>query len=284
MRVPAKINLWLEVIRKRSDGYHELASLMLPIDVCDRVELELRDGEGITLECDHPHVPKDSRNLAWLAAELLLEAAGISRGVQIRIGKRIPVGAGLGGGSSNAGAVLVGLNQLLGEPLSMGQLGTLAVRLGADVPFFLRQRPALAKGVGEVLQTVQGVPAYPLVLIKPSLMVSTRWVYQSLKLTRGESRIKVSNLMARPWKPQEVMENDLETVTLNEYPLLAQMKEWLLAQGALGALMSGSGPTVFGVFPDRSHAQSIGVLAREKWKDCWVAVSQVLTGPALGQT
>lgn len=283
MQVPAKINLWLEVIRKREDGYHDLCSLMLPIGVYDRIELELRKGEGISLMCNHALVPNDSRNLAWMAAEHFLETAGVETGVWVGIEKNIPVGAGLGGGSADAGAVLLGLNRLLGEPLSLEQLQTLALRLGADVPFFLFNKPALAQGIGEKLQPVEGLPDYPLVLVKPPLTVATGWVYRSLKLTRGESRIKLSRLLAYPWQLLDVMENDLESVTLIEYPLLVQIKEWLLAQGALGALMSGSGPTVFGVFSDVKHAARVEALARKKWQECWIAAVQAYGSSAAGQ-
>jgi len=281
--VPAKINLWLEVIRKREDGYHELSSLMLPIGIHDRIELALRSGEGISLRCDHALVPNDSRNLAWRAAEKLLTAAGVKTGVDIGIEKNIPVSAGLGGGSADAGAVLLGLNGLLGKPLSREQLQTLASSLGADVPFFLFTQPALATGIGEKLQRVEGLPDYPLVLVKPPLMVATRWVYQSLKLTRGVSRIRLTRLLARPWRLLDVMENDLETVTLSEYPLLVRIKEWLLAQGALGALMSGSGPTVFGVFSEERDAEKVEVLAKEKWLECWVAATRSYGAYAAGQ-
>lgn len=283
VNVPAKINLWLEVVRKRDDGYHELSSLMLPIGVYDLLELELRSGKGIGLRCSHRLVPSDSRNLAWKAAERFLAAANMDMGIDIEIEKRIPVGAGLGGGSADAGAVLLGLNELLGEPLSVEQLQTLATSLGADVPFFLYKQPALATGIGEKLERVAGLPDYPLVLVKPPLTVATRRIYQSLKLTRGESRIRLSGLLARPWRLLDVMENDLETVTLSEYPLLVQIKEWLLAQGALGALMSGSGPTVFGVFFDKKDAERVEALAREKWRKCWVVATEALCASAAGQ-
>jgi 4-diphosphocytidyl-2-C-methyl-D-erythritol kinase len=211
-----------------------------------------------------------------------MEASGARRALHIDIAKQIPVGAGLGGGSANAGAVLLAVNRLLGEPLNVEELHRIAWRLGADVPFFLQQRPALATGIGEHLEGVDGLPPYPLVLMKPALSVSTRWVYQSLKLTRGGSRIKVDRLLTSPWCVQEFMENDLESVTLQEFPVLAQMKEWLMAQGALGALMSGSGPTVFGVFPDRDHAQRVAEMGGEKWAGCWVSAAEVLSGFAAG--
>ena len=143
--------------------------------------------------------------------------------------------------------------------------------------------PALATGIGEKLCRVDGLPDYPLVLIKPPVSVSTRWVYQSLKLTRGESRIRLRPFMARPWQLLEVMENDLETVTLTQYPILDHIKEWLLENGAAGALMSGSGPTVFGVFREASQAERIGGLAERRWQQCWVAVTTVLGRATVGR-
>ncbi len=189
--VPAKINLWLEVVRKRADGYHDLSSLMLPVAIYDWLELETCDRGGISLECDEPAVPSDRRNLAWRAAEQFLDAVGSQTGVHIRLTKKIPVAAGLGGGSADAAAVLLALNSIHRNSLAMPQLELLGRSLGADVPFFLHQRPALATGIGENLYPVDGLPEYPLVLIKPPLTVSTRWVYQTLKLTRGESRISI---------------------------------------------------------------------------------------------
>lgn len=272
--VPAKVNLWLEVIRKRDDGYHDLSSLMLPVGIYDCLELESHNRNRISLECDDPAVPSNESNLAWRAAEIFLSEVKSGIGVHIRIIKNIPVAAGLGGGSADAGAVLLALNNIHDNCLELRQLESLALGLGADVPFFLYQRPALATGIGEKLRSVDGLPAYPLVLVKPPLTVSTRWVYQSLKLTREKSRIRLQTFMARPWQLPEVMENDLETVTITKYPILAQIKRWFLENGAVGALMSGSGPTVFGVFRERSQAEDIHALAELRWSECWVAVAQ----------
>jgi 4-diphosphocytidyl-2-C-methyl-D-erythritol kinase len=274
--VPAKINLWLEVIRKREDGYHDLSSLMLPVGIYDTLELESCEGEGIHLECSNPAVPADASNLAWRAAEAFWGAVRVGGGVHIRIRKQIPVAAGLGGGSADAAAVLLALNRMHGNGLAPPRLVAMAHSLGADVPFFLYQRPALATGIGEQLDPVEGLPDYPLVMVKPPLEVSTRWVYESLKLTRGESRIRLRTLLARPWQLLEVMENDLESVTLTQYPALDQIKQWFIGKGAVGALMSGSGPTVFGVFRQRNEAAEIGVQAVQRWPECWVGVASTL--------
>jgi len=275
VRVPAKINLWLEVIRKRDDGYHDLSSLMLPVGIYDFLELKPHVRGGIHLECDDPAVPSDEGNLAWRAAASYLSAVGSGIGIHIRLFKHIPVAAGLGGGSADAAAVLLALNSMHQDRLPMSGLEVLARKLGADVPFFLHQHPALATGIGEKLCRVESVPDYPLILIKPPLTVSTRWVYNSLKLTRGQSQIKLQAFLDQPWRLHQVMENDLESVTVAGYPVLGDVKEWLLQNGARGALMSGSGPTVFGVFPSKGHAERVGGLARQRWPECWVAVAQV---------
>jgi 4-diphosphocytidyl-2-C-methyl-D-erythritol kinase len=274
--IPAKINLWLEVVGKREDGYHELSSLMLPIGVFDRLELELAPEEGISLDCGYPELPADDTNLAWKAARLFLDTAGMSSGVHIRLGKGIPVGAGLGGGSADAAGALTGLNELAGRPLDAETLHSLARKLGADVAFFLYRRPALATGIGEKLQHVKGLPSYPLVLVKPPLHVSTRSVYQSLSLTRDGSHISIGRLLGRPWALEQVLINDLETVTISQVPVISEIKKWLLGHGAIGALMSGSGPTVFGVFGEPDVARAVAAKAREVWSDCWVTASETL--------
>lgn len=279
--VPAKVNLWLEIIRRRDDGYHDLSSLMLPIGIYDYLELAFCKGNGISLECDEPGVPADGNNLAWRAAEVFLRTIGSKDGVHIRIAKNIPVAAGLGGGSANAAAVLLALNRMYMNSLPMPELESLGHKLGADVPFFLFQRPALATGIGEKLCSVEGLPDYPLVLVKPRISVSTRWVYQSLKLTRGESRISLYNFVERPWQLLEVMQNDLETVTLTKYPVLGEIKQWLLDQGAIGALMSGSGPTVFGVFGEKRLAEQVGALAKHRWPQFWISVAQTQGSAAI---
>ncbi len=276
VRAPAKINLWLEIVGKRADGYHDLSSLMLPIGVYDDLELRLQ-GEGISMECSHPDVPADAGNLAWRAAEsYFARVPGPRTGVHIRLTKNIPVGAGLGGGSADAGAVLLALDALSPSPLPPGELHGLASKLGADVPFFLIQRPCLATGIGEKLEAVDGLPNYSLLLIKPPVMVSTGWAYKNLKLTRGGSYIKIESLLRNPWDLQPHMVNDLETVTLAEYPMLARIKAWISGNGAVATLMSGSGPTVFGIFRDRGECERAGTLARKAWSDCWVGVTEVL--------
>lgn len=274
----AKINLWLEVLRKRPDGYHDLSTLMLPVGIRDRLDIEMCS-QGLELRCDHPEVPKDARNLVWRAAEAFFRRSGWRIGLRLHLMKGIPVGAGLGGGSADAAALLNVLNAAAPEPLPPEALHALARTLGADVAFFLQGRPALATGVGDRLQPVSGVPQYPLLLIKPPYGVPTAWAYGSLKLTRGESRIKIHTLLASPLNPASCLENDLEEVVAKAYPDIAVIKEWLLRNGAVGALMTGSGPTVFGIFEAVDHARAVAERIPAAWGRCWWAVTTTLNGP-----
>jgi len=275
--VPAKINLWLEVIRKRQDGYHDISSLMLPISVFDNISIDVRPGgRHISITCDSPEIPSDERNLAWRAADLYLKSSSSTAGMKIHLEKHIPWGAGLGGGSSDAGGVLVALNSFFENAVPPGDLQRLALSLGADVPFFLHSKPALATGIGEKLQFAGKVPDYPLLLIKPPLTVPTGWVYQSLKLTKGLPQIKLNSLSEHPWQLQHLIENDLESVTVTRFPVIAELKRWLICQGALAASMSGSGPTVFGIFRTAQAAEDAEIIAKKNWPDCWVHTAEVI--------
>ncbi len=279
-RMPAKINLWLEVLGKREDGYHDLSSLMLPIGVYDELAVRLIDQMPIRVSCDHPDVPLDERNLAWRAASSLLKHVGARQGVEIRIEKAIPVGAGLGGGSADAAGVLLALDRCLGTRIPGEELHALARGLGADVPFFLYRRPALAQGIGDVLEWVDGIPSYPVLCIKPPIMVSTGWVYGSLKLTTPKLSTRLDRLRGQPWRIADLLANDLESVTLDAHPLLREIKDWLLDNRALGALMSGSGPTIFGVFREEEALRHACEAAGRVWTDCWVAATRSLGAPA----
>lgn len=253
------------------------SSLMLPISVFDDISIDLRPGGGrISITCDSPEIPSDDRNLAWRAADLYVKSSNWKAGMTIHLEKHIPWGAGLGGGSSDAGGVLVALNSFSENALPMGDLERLALSLGADVPFFLHSRPALATGIGEKLQFADKAPDYPLLLIKPPVTVPTGWVYQSLKLTKGLPRIRLDSLSEHPWQLQHLIENDLESVTVPRFPIIAELKRWLIGQGALGASMSGSGPTVFGIFRTAQAAEDAEIIARKNWPDCWVHTAEVI--------
>jgi len=266
---PAKINLCLRVLRRRPDGYHEIESVMQKLAVADLLSLRLQN-EGIVLECSDPDLPVGEENLVWRAAWLFLEHIGSSGGVGIRLDKRIPIAAGLGGGSSDAAAVLVALNRLFASGLSEDQLAELGVKLGADVPFFVRSAPAsLALGIGERLLPVAGLASGYVLLVNPGFAVSTRWVYENLALTSGGNPyILAPNsgaLTSGNSGPASfdfnaastaVFVNDLEAVTIARHPVIAEIKQALLGYGARVAMMSGSGPTVFGCFQHLSEAQT----------------------------
>ena len=286
---PAKINLFLIVTGKRPDGYHELVTLMCPITLTDTVTVKLTHRE-ITVSCADPDVPEDETNLAHQATRLFLacwtkEKQGRRFGAHIAIEKRIPVAAGLGGGSSNAATVLLALNRFHGKPYTRQELGAMALNLGADVPFFIFQRPAIATGIGEALQSVTGVlQAYSIILVHPSIRISTANVYQNLnlRLTKCQQQLKNLNLRIQdelerilPGEIEEYLCNDLETVTAIRYPAVEEIKQTLLSLGANGALMSGSGPTVFGLFKDKKAARNVfrHLVRKYSWNvfqvECW---------------
>lgn len=254
---PAKVNLFLKVLGKRPDGYHELATLMQPVSLFDELEISVSDGEGVAVVTDSAEAPGGEENLASRAARTFIQATAMRRRVEISLRKVIPVGAGLGGGSSDAATVLMALNEMTGIWLPDGALMEMAARLGSDVPFFILKGPALAGGRGEKLKRVR-LPELHYVLINPGFHVSTAWVYSSLGLTK---EIENNNLLYSyevPASPEGVaaaLANDLEAVTEGQYPGISGLKEKLKGAGALGALMSGSGPTVFGVFRSRDEAQ-----------------------------
>jgi len=258
---PAKVNLHLRVLGKRQDGYHEILTLMQPVGPCDELHLEL-GGRGVRLECAGAQRPLDEGNLAYRAAKLLLETTGMLHGVSILLEKRIPIGAGLGGGSSDAAGVLRGLNQMLGNPVSEQELSELAAGLGADVPFFLHRGPALARGIGERLQAVRLGVALHYIIWFPGWPVSTRWVYENLDLglTSGLKQFTIPQLIDRFEDIIALLHNDLETVTAHHHPWVERAEARLREVGAEGTLMSGSGPTVFGLFRERGAAQ--GALQR----------------------
>jgi len=252
---PAKINLFLQVTGKRPDGYHDLFSLMCCVSLCDTVFLQF-DTDKIVIESSHPNLPLDETNLAHKAAALFFKTLGVSDGVKITIEKNIPVAAGLGGGSSNAASVLRGLNHHYGYPFSRDQLSALGLSLGADVPFLLYQKPALASGVGEKLEAYTAQLPNHVIIVYPGFRVSTAVVFQNLnlRLTKCKKKITKPSLKKTGYNVSLHLCNDLEAVTVSKYPEIKLVKEQLVKQGALGALMSGSGPTVFGLFSDQEKA------------------------------
>ncbi|MEW6657519.1 MAG: 4-(cytidine 5'-diphospho)-2-C-methyl-D-erythritol kinase [Thermodesulfobacteriota bacterium] len=272
---PAKVNLYLRVLGRRADGYHDLLSIMQPLSLADELLISPAP-PGIFLDCDQPEIPLGPGNLVWQAALAFQRATDRKVGAHFALKKRIPTAAGLGGGSSDAAATLLALNTLAGEPLKAEALHTLAAGLGADVPFFLGLSPAVARGIGDRLSPVQ-LPAYWYLLINPGVRVSTRWVYESLDLD-SLKRYKV--LEEGGWDPEQPaawIHNDLESVTLKKYPQLGEMLETLGRLGALARGMSGSGPTLFGLFPTLEAARQAGRELRGAFPG-WMALARGLTG------
>jgi len=252
---PAKINLFLKVIGKRPDGYHEIITLLSRIGLFDTVVLAF-EKPVISVECAHPNVPEDKSNLAHRAASLFLDALSINDGVAIFIDKVIPVAAGLGGGSSNAASVLMGLNQHYGLPLTVKKLTEIAVKVGTDVPFFLFRHSAIASGIGDHLDAYEDLPPLSVVLVRPAFEVSTAWVYKNLNLglTNCEKSFKYRYFEEDFSKAKDLLCNDLEQVTIRQFPEIRIVKQALIDLGAKTALMSGSGPSIFGLFEDAHQA------------------------------
>ena len=260
-KAPAKLNLRLKVTGRRPDGYHELVSLMVPVDICDVLEFQVMP-EKVELIWEGLPVPVDENNLVIRAAEAFLVRSGLKGGVFARVTKNIPVAAGMGGGSSDAAATLLCLNHLWSGPLTLETLRELALQLGADVPFFLEPKPSIARGIGEVLEPIVRWPELWYLIVTPRFQVSTAWVYGNLRLglTLNEyGRIK-DQLGKESLVISQFLDNDLESVTSAKFPMLVRIKKTLLDAGAEGALMTGSGPSVFGVFSSRKQAEQ----AREK--------------------
>jgi len=267
MLAPAKLNLLLRITGQRADGYHELVSIFVPVGLYDTLKIS-KLGRGLEVYWSGRELPKGQDNLVNRAAVSFFEKTGIRKGAKIMAVKKIPLASGLGGGSSDAAATLKGLNQLWGNPLSNGDLKGVALSLGADVPFFLLQRPAIARGIGEILQPIRDFPSFWYVIVSPNLMVSTAWAYETIKfkLTNEEIQNIIKNSKKAISNISELLSNDLERVTLGKYPFLYSIKDTLIRLGARGALMSGSGPSLFGVFDSAKKAHEAGKILARQWK------------------
>jgi 4-diphosphocytidyl-2-C-methyl-D-erythritol kinase len=278
-----KVNLLLNILRKREDGFHELETVMHPIRVYDRISFA-RGRQGVELRCSEPALPTDSRNLVYRAAQLFLETSKIREGVRLELDKKIPLAAGLGGGSSNAASTLIGLNELFEKPLNDSQLETLAAGLGSDVPFFLQDKPALATGRGEKIRPLGGFPCLQgaaFVLIHPGFGIATAWAYQQLARFPGA-------LHGRAGRAQQLVSglesgdlenagaefyNSLEAPALEKYPVLVLFQEFLRSNGASAALMSGSGSTTFAVTRTLTAAEELAEKFKGKFGERnWISV------------
>jgi 4-diphosphocytidyl-2-C-methyl-D-erythritol kinase len=285
LRTSAKVNLALEVLGKRGDGYHEIATVLQAVDLFDRLKVEAAD--TLSLHTDDPELPTDDGNLVMRAARLLQKVAGVEAGARIQLSKRIPVAAGLGGGSSDAAAALWGLSRLWGLRWAKARLPELAAELGMDVPFFLGTGRAVARGRGERLAALPGGGGYALVLVNPRVPLSTREVYGRVPAgwraqPAGTERMIDALRTRNVEKVAAALTNNLETVVEPVLPVIGRMKAALLAAGALGAIMSGSGPTVLGVARSLDHARQIrSRVSRVGWA-CWAVRTN--SGPAIRST
>ena len=281
LKAYGKINLGLDVVRRREDGYHEVRMIMQTVRVYDAIELNRTEEEGIRPSTNLYYLPDNENNLGYRAAKLLMDEFGIRDGVEIKMKKFIPVAAGMAGGSSDAAAVLFGVNKMFGLGLSMTELEERGVKLGADVPYCLMRGTVLAEGIGEKLTPLLACPKCFVLLAKPPISVSTKMVYEkldALEITEHPDIDGILNGLARKniHKVAECMGNVLEQVTIpvypvieqiktvDAYPVIDQIKEMMIKEGALNAMMSGSGPTVFGLFEDRQSAKRAAQKIKEQ--------------------
>lgn len=250
---PAKVNLMLRALRRREDGYHDIKTIIQKISLHDTLWFTLKRSKGLSISTNDRDLPTGEGNLVHRAALLVLEKSDYKGGVAVRIRKRIPIAAGLGGGSSNAATTLKALNQLLRLDLPRKELMRMGLKLGADVPFFLMKGSALGSGIGERLQEIH-LPELWYVLINPNFEVSTASVYRKLILTKMRFHYRIQKFFETPEGICHLLLNDLEEVVSRKHPEINEMKECLNAAGASAALMSGSGPTVYGIFPEEGGA------------------------------
>ncbi len=288
-RSPCKVNLILNILGRRADGFHELETVMQPVPWHDELVFERNEARGgVDLTCDNPELPTDSGNLVHRAAARFLEAAAIRDGVRIHLRKRIPMAAGLGGGSGNAATTLLGLNELFGHPLSHQALHPLAAALGSDIPFFLQNDPALATGRGEVIESLKPFPALAgtaMVLLHPGFGIATAWAYKELARfphalngRPGRARELIALLQsADAAAAGQAFYNSLEAPALEKYPLLSLYQEFFRAEGALATMMSGSGSTTFAICRNEAAGQGLAEKIQRKFGPCWTAVVPLAT-------
>ena len=259
LKAMAKINLGLDVIRRREDGYHEVRMIMQTVNLYDELTFRKQPGDKVRLTANLRSLPTDGHNLIVKTAELLRKEFGIREGLSIHLKKKIPVAAGMAGGSTDAAAAFAGMNELFGLGLTLEELQKRAVSVGADVPYCLQGGTALSEGIGEILTELPSAPRCSVIIAKPPIHVSTRFVYENLRLDSLEKHPDIDGILDSIREGNilgvaERLENGLETVTQKEYPVIGQIKQFLVHRGALGALMSGSGPTVFALYDRKDLA------------------------------
>jgi 4-diphosphocytidyl-2-C-methyl-D-erythritol kinase len=274
IRAPAKINLSLRILDRRPDGFHEIETLIAPISLCDMIKIE-KQNRWIDFSCSDPTLPSGDDNLVVRAAKLFLERTKVKSGVSVRLEKKIPHGAGLGGGSSDAAATLRGLNQLFQTKVSREDLARVGSEIGSDVPFFLCQSAALCSGRGEIVEPITLKPALRILLLKPAFGVSSGWAY-----SRWKDSKEIPGISYQLQKfDNQIFINDLERAVFEKFGFLAQLKTWLLKQPEVGvALMSGSGSTVFAVLREKADLDHLSKCAREELdRDIWALGTETWT-------
>ena len=260
LKAYGKINLGLDVIRKRADGYHDLDMIMQMVDVYDDVILTKMEGEDIVVRTDAAVLSNGTDNLAYMAAKMLMEEFEITQGVEIKIRKRIPIAGGMAGGSSDCATTLIGINQMFDLGLSQKELMERGVKLGADVPYCILGGTAIARGIGEILTPLPAPPKCHVIIAKPPVSVSTAFVYGNIQPDRIEKRPDIEGMVDAIkkqdlYKLSEQLYNVMEDITVPEYPIIQEIKAVMLDNGALNSIMSGSGPTVFGLYDDKNKAE-----------------------------
>jgi len=269
LKANAKINLSLDVLGRRPNGYHDVRMIMQSIDLSDYITIENNTMNTIIIKCDNNEILCDESNLIYKAAKKILENTGYTKGITISLEKNIPIAAGMAGGSTDAAATLIGLNEFLKLGLSTDELKAIGVTLGADIPFCIEGGTCLSEGIGEILSKIDSCPNCYLVIAKPDIGVSTKFVYENLHLDNKVLHPDVDAMIKSIHATDLAgvtnnLGNILETVTLTHYPIISQIKENLMAHGALGALMSGSGPTVFGIFDNYDDAKNALIILHEQ--------------------
>lgn len=264
----AKINLGLDVLGRRADGYHEVKMVMQTVDICDVLTFE-KTRSGITISTDSGELPIDGDNLIYKAVKLLFDKYGVEEGISIHLQKRIPIAAGMAGGSSDAAAALKGINEIFQLGCSLDELRELGVKIGADVPYCVMGKTALAEGIGEKLTALPSMPDCLLLVAKPDINVSTKYVYEHLDAGEAYEHPDIDG-MVQAIKEGSMegilkrMGNVLESVTIPAHPIIGTLKERMMELGAEGSLMSGSGPTVFGIYRDEEKAQRAFLQLKEE--------------------
>lgn len=260
LRAMAKINLGLDVVGKREDGYHEVRMIMQTIQMYDQLDMSKSEEPGIRIKTNLSYLPCNENNLVYKAAKLLMDEFHVTKGLDIRLQKFIPVAAGMAGGSSDAAAAMVGTNRLFYLNLSLEELAERGVAIGADVPYCIMRGTALAEGIGEKLTLLPPMPPCYILIGKPGISVSTKTVYKNLRVGEIEVHPDIDGMIQAIQEESLVgvttrMANVLEDVTIGNYPIISEIKQCMIEHGALNAMMSGSGPTVFGIFDDRKKGE-----------------------------